>query len=62
MITREEFKVLLPLACAWAREQERIILRDGVPLSPAQTTDTKSIGVARPEKVRLLTGINEKRV
>ena len=54
MITREEFKVLLPLACAWAGEQERIILRDGVPLSPAQTTDAKSIGVARPEKVRLL--------
>ena len=54
MITREEFKVLLPLACAWAGEQERIILRDGVPLSPAQTTDAKSIGVAHPEKVRLL--------
>jgi hypothetical protein len=54
MITREEFKVLLPLACAWAGAQERIILRDGVPLSPAQTTDAKSIGVARPKKVRLL--------
>lgn len=54
MITREEFKVLLPLACAWAEEQERIILRDGVPLSPARTTDARSIGVAHPEKVRLL--------
>ena len=54
MITREEFKVLLPLARAWAEEQERIILRDGVPLSPAQTTDARSIGVAHPEKVRLL--------
>jgi len=54
MITRKEFKVLLPLACAWSEEQERIILRDGVPLSPAQTTDAKSIGVAHPEKVRLL--------
>ncbi len=54
MITREEFKVLLPLACAWAGEQERIILREGVPLSPAQTTDAESIGVARPKKIRLL--------
>lgn len=54
MITREEFKVLLPLACAWAVEQERIILRDGVPLSPAQALDARSIGVAHPEKVRLL--------
>ena len=54
MITREEFKVLLPLACAWSEEQERIILRDGVPLSPAQTTDAKNVGVAHPEQVRLL--------
>jgi len=54
MITRKEFKVLLPLACAWSEEQERIILRDGVPLSPAQITDAKSVGVAHPEKVRLL--------
>jgi hypothetical protein len=54
MITREEFKVLLPLACVWAVEQESIILRDGVPLSPAQTTDAKSIHIAHPEKVRLL--------
>jgi len=54
MITHQEFNVLLPLACAWAIEQERMILRDGVPLSPAQTTDAKSIGVVHPEKVRLL--------
>jgi hypothetical protein len=54
MITREQFKVLLPLAWAWAMEQEGIILRDGMPLSPAQTTDAFSIGVVHPEKVRLL--------
>ena len=54
MITHEEFKVLLPLACVWAEEQERVILRDGVPLSPEQTADAKLIGVAHPEKVRLL--------
>jgi len=54
MITQEQFKMLLPLACLWAEEQERIILRDGVPLSAVQTTDAKSIGVAHPERVRLL--------
>lgn len=54
MITQEQFKVLLPLACLWATEHEGIILRDGVPLSPDQTTDAKAIGVAHPEKVRLL--------
>ena len=54
MITRKEFKVLVPLACAWAVEQEGIILRDGVPLSPAQATDARSIDVAHPEKIRLL--------
>lgn len=54
MITQEEFIILLPLACSWAEEQERIMLRDGVPLSLAQVTDARNIGVAHPEKVRLL--------
>jgi hypothetical protein len=54
MITQEQFKNLLPLACSWAEEQERVILRDGLSLSPAQAADAKSIGVAHPEKVRLL--------
>jgi hypothetical protein len=53
-LTREEFKVVLPLACAWAIEQESIILRDGVPLSPAQTADARSLDILHPEKVRLL--------
>ena len=54
MITQEQFEMLLPLACTWAEEQEHVILRDGVPLSPTQTTDAKTIGVAHPERVRLL--------
>ena len=54
MITQQEFKVLLPLACAWAMEREHLILRDGLPLSSAQITDARSIGVGHPEKVRLL--------
>jgi hypothetical protein len=54
MITQEQFEQLLPLACAWAEEQERVILRDGVPLSLAQIADARSIGVAQAERVRLL--------
>jgi hypothetical protein len=54
MITAAEFEVLLPLACAWAEEQETIILRDGEPLSAAHLAAARRIGVARPENVRLL--------
>jgi hypothetical protein len=54
MITQEQFRVLLPIACEWAEEQESIILRYGVPLSTVQITDAVKIGVAYPEKVRLL--------
>ena len=57
MITQQEFKVLLPLACSWAVEQERTILCDGVPLSSVQTTDARNIGVGHPEKVRLLKAV-----
>jgi hypothetical protein len=57
MITQEQFKMLLPLACAWAEEQERIILRDGVALTPAQAADAAKIGVAHPERVRLMSVI-----
>jgi hypothetical protein len=54
MITQERLKVLLPIACKWAEEQEHIITRYGVPLSPVQITDAVTIGVEYPEKVRLL--------
>jgi hypothetical protein len=54
MITPQQFELLLPLACAWAEQQERIILRDGVPLTAAQVADALRAGVAHPENVRLL--------
>jgi len=54
MITQEQLRVLLPIACQWAEEQEHIITRYGVPLSPDQATDAAKIGVEYPEKVRLL--------
>jgi len=54
MFNEKDFQILLPLACQWAEAQEQIILRDGVPLSAIQINDAKTIGVAHPEKVRLL--------
>jgi hypothetical protein len=53
VITPEQFKLLLPLACAWAEEQERVILRDGVPLTISQLVDARRIGVSHPDRVRL---------
>ncbi len=55
MITPEQFGMLLPLACAWAEEQETTILRDGVALTPDQIADAVKIGVTHPERVRLLS-------
>lgn len=54
-MTVDEFVALLPLACAWAEEQEQTILRDGAPLSPDQAVDARWIGVSHPERVRLLS-------
>ena len=53
-LTPEMFEVLLPLACDWAEQQERVILRDGVPLTAAQVADARRAGVTHPENVRLL--------
>jgi len=54
MITQEQFKVLLPLATAWAEKQEGVVLRDGIPLNKLQMTDAQILGINQPEKVRLL--------
>jgi hypothetical protein len=53
MIPEARFKELLPLACAWAEEQEGIILRDGVALTEGLLADGQRIGVGHPERVRL---------
>jgi len=44
----------LPLAVRWASQQEQRILRAGVALDESQLTDARLMGVAHPEKVRLL--------
>ena len=54
MIRPEDFQILLPLACAWAEEQEKLILQDGVPLTQPQVADAKRAGVSHPGRVRLL--------
>jgi hypothetical protein len=54
MITREQFEILLPLAAAWAAEQERAILQAGVALTESQLADARRVGVVQPERVRLL--------
>jgi hypothetical protein len=54
IIKPQQFEMLLPLACAWAAEQERIILQSGVALTESQVGDARRVGVAKPERVRLL--------
>jgi hypothetical protein len=49
-----QFENLLPLAAAWARKQEKRMLRVGVPLSDREMADAKTIGVAEPARIRLL--------
>ena len=46
--------LMLPVGCAWIAGQERRILAEGVPLSPAQLADAHVLGLAEPERVRVL--------
>lgn len=54
IIRPQQFEMLLPLASAWALEQESTILKTGVALTAAQLADARQIGVTNPDKVRLL--------
>jgi hypothetical protein len=49
-----QFESLLPLAVEWAAEEEKKILREGLPLSDQEIADGKAIGVREPDRVRLL--------
>src|SRR5258707_15267698 len=53
-ITPEQFELLLPLACQWAAAQEQRICSHGQALSDAQLADARLVGVAEPERVRIL--------
>jgi hypothetical protein len=54
LMSEEQFFQLLPLAVAWAETQETRIRLAGAPLSPAQVEDARAVGVAEPERVRVL--------
>lgn len=54
VITPQQFEMLLPLACAWAAEQEHVIIQSGVALTEPQLADARRVGVAHPERIRLL--------
>lgn len=54
MLARLAVKLILPVACFWAERQEHAILRDGVGLTPQLLADAKRLGVACPERIRLL--------
>ena len=54
ILSPEQFEELLPLAAAWAEQQEALILAAGVALSASQLSDARFVGVAQPERVRLL--------
>jgi hypothetical protein len=51
---RKNVRWYVPMASAWVLEQERFILANGIPLSAPQLSDAKLVGVAHPERVRLL--------
>jgi hypothetical protein len=53
-ITPQQFEMLLPLACEWAAAQEERILATGDALSDTMLADAGLVGVAAPERVRLL--------
>ena len=53
-MTRIVVTAFLPVACVWAARHEFNILRRGVALSAAQVDKARQIGVAHPDKVRLL--------
>jgi len=50
----DELPRLLPLAAAWARGQSESILRCGTPLDAEGLARARRVGVASPERVRVL--------
>jgi hypothetical protein len=53
-VTPELLEELLPLAVQWSEEQEKLVLEKGVRLNAQQAADAVWLGVAEPERVRLL--------
>ena len=51
--TPQQLEMLLPFACVWAAEQERVILQAGAALTDSQLADARRVGVAQPDRIRL---------
>ena len=52
-IPRDQFALILPLASEWAEAKEKVVLKNGDPLSNSQIEDAKRVGVIHPERVRI---------
>lgn len=50
----ELLPIILPLAVKWVEREERKIVTSGVPLSLEGLMDASRMGVAHPEKIRLM--------
>ncbi len=48
------FPILVPLATKWGRRQTKRIQLHGVPLTEAELVLARAVGVAFPERVRLM--------
>jgi hypothetical protein len=51
----DHLPVLLPRILAWANAQAEHILRQGTPLTAAGLTLASRVGVAQPDRIRILT-------
>ena len=52
-MTSDQFAFILPLASEWAEAKEKVVLKNGIPLSNPQIEDAKRVGVIHPERVRI---------
>ncbi|MCG6972723.1 MAG: hypothetical protein LJE66_06230 [Desulfobacterales bacterium] len=53
-LASDKFLYVLPIASEWAEAKEKVVLKNGDPLSNSQIEDAKRVGVLRPERVRML--------
>jgi len=52
-LSSDQFIFVLPLASEWAEAKERVVLKNGIPLSNSQMEDAERVGVIHPERVRI---------
>ena len=50
-LASDQFVFVLPLACEWAEAKEKVVLKNGVPLSNSQIEDAERVGMMHPERV-----------